>query len=74
MPLVVVRLARHRPPVGQLQITLRAPAPGPTVHEIAATTGHLSLSIVQLYTQSADQERLARAAIVRLPTHAKARS
>jgi integrase len=41
---------------------------GCTMHEIAAVTGHLSLSMVQLYTQSADQERLARAAIVRLET------
>ena len=39
---------------------------GCTVHEIAAITGHQSLSMVQLYTRSADQERLAGAAIVRL--------
>jgi integrase len=39
---------------------------GCTMHEIAAVTGHQSLSMVQLYTRSADQERLAGAAIVRL--------
>lgn len=39
---------------------------GCSVHEIAAITGHASLSMVQLYTRSADQERLAGAAIVRL--------
>jgi integrase len=35
-------------------------------HEIAAITGHQSLSMVQLYTKTADQERLATAAILRL--------
>jgi integrase len=39
---------------------------GCSVHEIAAITGHRTLSMVQLYTRSADQERLASAAIVRL--------
>lgn len=39
---------------------------GCTMHEIAAITGHQSLSMVQLYTRSADQERLAGAAIIRL--------
>ena len=39
---------------------------GCSVHEIAAITGHRSLSMVQLYTRTADQERLAGAAIVRL--------
>lgn len=34
--------------------------------EIAAITGHKSLSMVQLYTASADQERLATAALIRL--------
>jgi integrase len=34
--------------------------------EIAAITGHASLGMVQLYTKSADQERMATAAIVRL--------
>lgn len=42
---------------------------GCSVHEIAAITGHTSLSMVQLYTRSADQERLASAAIVRLSEH-----
>lgn len=36
--------------------------------EIAAITGHKSLSMVQLYTASADQERLAEAAVTRLET------
>lgn len=39
---------------------------GCSVSEIAAITGHLSLSMVQLYTNSADQERLASAAVARL--------
>lgn len=46
---------------------------GCSASEIAAITGHLSLSMVQLYTSSADQERLAAAAVARLqlPTKAK---
>jgi len=39
---------------------------GCTTHEIAAITGHKSLAMVQLYTASANQERLAGAAIFRL--------
>lgn len=39
---------------------------GCSMHEIAAVTGHTTLAMVQLYTQSADQERLAGAAIIRL--------
>lgn len=39
---------------------------GCTPHEIAAITGHATLSEVQRYTRSADQSRLAEAAIVRL--------
>lgn len=42
---------------------------GCTVSEIAAITGHKSLSMVQLYTASADQERLAGAAVVKLTTN-----
>jgi hypothetical protein len=38
---------------------------------IAAITGHLNLSMVQGYTRSADQERLARAAIARLEDRRK---
>jgi hypothetical protein len=34
-----------------------------TMHEIAAITGHTSLSEVQRYTKAADQARLARAAM-----------
>jgi integrase len=41
---------------------------GCTTHEIAAVTGHKSLAMVQLYTASAAQERMAEAAIVRLKT------
>ena len=36
---------------------------GCTMHEIAAITGHASLSEVQRYTKAADQARLARAAM-----------
>lgn len=39
---------------------------GCSAHEIAAITGHRSLSMVQLYAASADQERMAGAAIARL--------
>jgi integrase len=39
---------------------------GCSTHEIAAITGHKSLAMVQLYTASANQERLASAAIIRL--------
>lgn len=41
---------------------------GCSAHEIAAITGHKTLAMVQLYTASADQERLAAGAIVRLET------
>lgn len=41
---------------------------GCSPHEIAAITGHRTLQMVQLYTQSADQERLAIAAMARLET------
>jgi integrase len=51
--------------------TTRLAEAGCTAHEIAAVTGHLSLSMVQLYTRSADQERLARAAIARLEDRRK---
>lgn len=47
---------------------------GCSMHEIAAITGHRSLSMVQLYTRSADQERLASAAIIRLSEHADKRT
>lgn len=39
---------------------------GCTMHEIAAITGHRTLAMVQEYTRSADQERLAGAAVVKL--------
>jgi len=39
---------------------------GCSLHEIASITGHASLGMLQLYTASADQERMATAAIVRL--------
>jgi integrase len=38
---------------------------GCTLHEIASLTGHKSLAMLQLYTASAEQERLANAAVVR---------
>ena len=40
---------------------------GATVHEIAAVTGHRTISMVQLYTQAVDQEALAKRAMRRLP-------
>jgi integrase len=39
---------------------------GCSVHEIAAITGHSTLGMVALYTRSADQKRLAEAAMKRL--------
>lgn len=41
---------------------------GCSTSEIAAITGHRSLSMVELYTRSADQERLANSAVARLTT------
>ena len=39
---------------------------GASAHEIAAVTGHRTLEMVQHYTRSADQARLARAALGRV--------
>lgn len=39
---------------------------GCTTHEIAAVTGHRTLAMVQHYTRTADQRRLAEAAVVKL--------
>lgn len=47
---------------------------GCSVHEIAAVTGHRTLGMVQLYTASADQARLADAAVVRLERAARRRT
>jgi integrase len=44
---------------------------GCTLHEIAAITGHKSLSMIQLYTASVDQERAAAGAIVKLAAYRK---
>jgi integrase len=41
---------------------------GCSASEIAAVTGHRTLALVQLYTASAEQERLATAAVTRLET------
>lgn len=41
---------------------------GCSTHEIAAITGHRTLAMVQHYTRTVDQHRLAKAAIVRLQT------
>ena len=41
---------------------------GCSAHEIQAITGHRTLAMVELYTRSADQERLATSAIKRLTT------
>ncbi|MCE2579531.1 tyrosine-type recombinase/integrase [Komagataeibacter sp. FNDCR1] len=41
---------------------------GCSAHEIASITGHLSIAMVQHYTKSADQKRLAEAAIRKLQT------
>lgn len=44
---------------------------GCSTKEIAAITGHETLAMVELYTKSASQERLAEAAILRLQTSDK---
>jgi integrase len=44
---------------------------GCSAMEIAAITGHRTLQMVQFYAQSADQERMATAAIIRLQTGGK---
>lgn len=41
---------------------------GCTVHEIAAISGHLSLTELQRYTKAVDQRHLARAAMVKAGT------
>ena len=43
---------------------------GCTAHQIASITGHKTLSEVQRYTKAVDQQRLAQAAILRLPRDA----
>lgn len=42
---------------------------GCTAHQIAAVTGHKTLSEVERYTRAVDQERLARAAILQISKH-----
>jgi integrase len=39
---------------------------GCTAHQIAAITGHASLSEVQRYTKAADRKRMAREAMAKL--------
>lgn len=39
---------------------------GCSTHEIAAITGHRTLAMVQLYTRGADQQRLAKSAILKV--------
>ncbi|WP_415555401.1 tyrosine-type recombinase/integrase [Komagataeibacter saccharivorans] len=51
----------------KLAATLLAEA-GCTTHEIASITGHKTLAMVQHYTLSADQERLAKGAVSRMET------
>jgi integrase len=41
---------------------------GCTVHQIAAITGHRTLSMVELYTRSVDQKNLAESAVAQLET------
>jgi integrase len=44
---------------------------GGTTHQIAAGTGHRTLGMVSLYTQSADQKRLGAEAVALLPRFGK---
>lgn len=43
---------------------------GCSAHEIASITGHKSLAMVQLYTESVEQERMAKVAVSKLTTKA----
>lgn len=70
LPREMVRIGL--PPLGvhglrRLAAAMLADA-GCSTHEIAAITGHVTLSMVQEYTTSADQQRLAGAAVHRLET------
>lgn len=51
--------------VRKLAATRHANA-GSSAHEIASITGHKTLGMVELYTRSADQKKLAEAAMLRL--------
>lgn len=44
---------------------------GCSVHQIMSITGHRTLDMVQLYTRSVEQKRLAYAAVVQLADHRK---
>nr|WP_321986177.1 tyrosine-type recombinase/integrase [uncultured Lichenicoccus sp.] len=57
----------------KLAATMLAEA-GCSTHEIAAITGHKTLSMVALYTASVSQEKLAKAAVFRLQTGTRNRS
>lgn len=74
LPTALVRLGMPRDlnvhGLRKLAATSLADA-GCTTHEIAAITGHRTLAMVQHYTQTADQARLAESAIVRLQTRDK---
>lgn len=70
---MAVKRAAEKAGLGGLNIhglrklaAVRLAEAGCSVHEIAAITGHASLSQVALYTKEADQGRLAKAAILRL--------
>lgn len=70
LPAALDKLGGFRPKLNvhglrKLAATRLAEA-GCTAHEIAAITGHRSLGMIAHYTRSADQERLAEAAITRL--------
>lgn len=69
LPVALVRLGLPRDlnvhGLRKLAATEMADA-GCTTHEIAAVTGHRTLSMVAHYTRSADQGRLAGAAVVKL--------
>lgn len=73
---MAVKRAAEKAGLGGLNIhglrklaAVRLAEAGCSVHEIAAITGHASLSQVALYTKEADQGRLAKAAILRLQTN-----
>jgi integrase len=44
---------------------------GATAKEIAAVSGHRSLSEIERYTRQADQARLAQSAVAKLPDENK---
>lgn len=59
-------MKRKRHTDEQIAFALRQAEAGCSAHQIAAITGHRTLSEVERYTRAADQERLAVAAMLKI--------